>query len=62
MQVKVDRTGVDPTTATITTRDHDGGPERVTQAKDEANAIAMCDALENHPEGSKLGVWRGLGA
>jgi hypothetical protein len=59
MQIKVDRTGTDPTTATITIRDGDGGEERVVDAKDEANAIAMCDALENHPSGSLLGVWRG---
>ena len=61
MQVKVDRTGTNPTTATITIREIEGGAERVTPARDEANAIALTDALENAPGGSLLGVWRGKG-
>lgn len=61
IQVKVDRTGTEPTTATITIRTHDGGAESVHPAKNEACAIAMTDALENDPGGSLLGVWRGPG-
>lgn len=61
IQVKVERTGTNPTTATITTRTHQGGIESVSPAKDEENAIAMCDALENAAGGSLLGVWRGPG-